>query len=166
MGKKSPKISYICRIIYESMGWDKEYSYRIPCQIMQIPMPDDTVQDILIFDLDNYIGRAVNKKDEIIIARKQAEMQAVQNEDAKSFYYPPEDDDEPQELMEIAEQVQREFEISKKIFGIPAFKHTSAFRSIGSVLWCIAAIWDCRPRLHKLERCCVWRNRRCRRARH
>lgn len=125
--------SSLCRIIYESMGWDKEYSYRIPCQIMPIPMPDDTVQDILIFDLDNYIGRAVNKKDEIIIARKQAEMQAVQNEDAKSFYYPPEDDDEPQELMEIAEQVQREFEISKKIFGIPAFKHTSAFRSIDGI---------------------------------
>lgn len=130
---KSRGASSLCRIIYESMGWDKEYSYRIPCQIMPIPMPDDTVQDILIFDLDNYIGRAVNKKDEIIIARKQAEMQAVQNEDAKSFYYPPEDDDEPQELMEIAEQVQREFEISKKIFGIPAFKHTSAFRSIDGI---------------------------------
>ena len=132
-GSKSRGASYLCRIIYESMGWDKEYSYRIPCQIMPILMPDDTVQDILIFDLDNYIGRAVNKKDEIIIARKQAEMQAVQNEDAKSFYYPPEDDDEPQELMEIAEQVQREFEISKKIFGIPAFKHTSAFRSIDGI---------------------------------
>ncbi len=130
---KSRGASSLCRIIYESMGWDKEYSYRIPCQIMPIPMPDDTVQDILIFDLDNYIGRAVNKKDEIIIARKQAEIQTVQNEDAKSFYYPPEDDDEPQELMEIAEQVQREFEISKKIFGIPAFKHTSAFRSIDGI---------------------------------
>lgn len=130
---KSRGASSLCRIIYESMGWDKEYSYRIPCQIMRIPMPDNAVQDILIFDLDNYIGRAVNKKDEIIIARKQAEMQAVQNEDAKSFYYPPEDDDEPQELMEIAEQVQREFEISKKIFGIPAFKHTSAFRSIDGI---------------------------------
>ena len=130
---KSRGASSLCRIIYESMGWDKEYSYRIPCQIMPIPMPDNAVQDILIFDLDNYIGRAVNKKDEIIIARKQAEMQAVQNEDAKSFYYPPEDDDEPQELMEIAEQVQREFEISKKIFGIPAFKHTSAFRSIDGI---------------------------------
>ncbi len=130
---KSRGASSLCRIIYESMGWDKEYSYRIPCQIMPIPMPADIVQDILIFDLDNYIGRAVNKKDEIIIARKQAEMQSVQNEDAKSFYYPPEDDDEPQELMEIAEQVQREFEISKKIFGIPAFKHTSAFRSIDGI---------------------------------
>lgn len=130
---KSRGASSLCRIIYESMGWDKEYSYRIPCQIMPIPMPDNAVQDILIFDLDNYIGRAVNKKDEIIIARKQAEMQTVQNEDAKSFYYPPEDDDEPQELMEIAEQVQREFEISKKIFGIPAFKHTSAFRSIDGI---------------------------------
>ena len=66
------------------------------------------VQDILLFDLDNYIGKAINKKEEIILARKQAEMQAIQNEDAKSFYYPPEEDDEPQELIEIAEQVQQD----------------------------------------------------------
>lgn len=86
---KSKGASSLCKILYESMGWDKEYSYRIPCQIMSITIPDVKVQDILLFDLDNYIGKAINKKEEIIIARKQAEMQAVQNEDAKSFYYPP-----------------------------------------------------------------------------
>jgi hypothetical protein len=133
---KSKGASSLCKILYESMGWDKEYSYRIPCQIMSITIPDVKVQDILLFDLDNYIGKAINKKEEIIIARKQAEMQTVQNDDAKSFYYPPEEDDEPQELMEIAEQVQQEIEISKKIFGIPVFKHNSSFRSIdGSGTW-------------------------------
>ena len=50
------------------MNWDIEYSYRIPCQVMTIELPDDKIQDILIFDLDNYIGRAIDKKDEIIIA--------------------------------------------------------------------------------------------------
>lgn len=133
---KSKGASSLCKILYESMGWDKEYSYRIPCQIMSITIPDVKVQDILLFDLDNYIGKAINKKEEIIIARKQAEIQTVQNEDAKSFYYPPEEDDEPQELIEIAEQVQQEIEISRKIFGIPVFKHNSSFRSIdGSGTW-------------------------------
>lgn len=125
--------SSLCRIIYESMNWDKEYTYRIPCQIMSFPIPDNTVKDILIFDLDNYIGRAVNKKDEIIIARNNQKIAEEQNDDARSFYYPPEEDDEPQELIEIAEQVKKELEINKKIFGIPAFKHTSAFRSIDGI---------------------------------
>ena len=54
----------------------------------------------------------------------------------KAFTIPPEEDDEPQELMEIAEQVQQEIEISRKIFGIPVFKHNSSFRSIdGSGTW-------------------------------
>ena len=34
------------------------------------------------------------------------------------------------ELKDIAEQVRQELEINKKIFGTPAFKHTSAFRGI------------------------------------
>lgn len=72
-------------------------------------------------------------KIDMIIARKHQEIAEEQNENAKSFYYPPEEDDEPQELMKIAEQVQRELEIRKKIFGIPAFKHTSAFRSIDGI---------------------------------
>ena len=65
---KSKGASSLCKIIYETMGWDREYSYRIPCQIMSVDMPDDKVQDILLFDLDNYIGRAVNKKEEILLA--------------------------------------------------------------------------------------------------
>lgn len=129
---KSFGASAFCRIIYESMNWDTEYSYRIPCQVIAIDTPS-SVQEILIFDLDNYIGRAINKKDEIIIARKRQELEEEQNEDAKSFFFPPEDDEEPQELHEIAEQVQQAMELNKKIFGTPAFRHTSAFRSIDGI---------------------------------
>ena len=32
--------------------------------------------------------------------------------------------------MELAEQVQKELELKKRIFGTPAFKHSSAFRNI------------------------------------
>ena len=36
----------------------------------------------------------------------------------------------------MAERVQQELEANKKIFGIPAFRHTSAFRSVdGEGTW-------------------------------
>ena len=129
-GGKSKGASYLCKIIYDSMGWDTEYAYRIPCQTIVIEKPDGDYQPILIFDLDNYIGRAVNKKEEIVQARQVQEQAEKMEEEAKSYFFPPEEDEEPEELAEIAEQVQKALELSKKIFGTPAFRHTSTFRSI------------------------------------
>lgn len=131
-GSISKGASYLCRILYESMGWDKDYAYRIPCQTVMIELQDGTKQPILVFDLDNYIGRAVNKREEIIIARKAQEQQERLDEDAKSYFFPP-DKDEPEELVELAEQVQKAMELNQKIFGMPAFKHTSTFRSIDGI---------------------------------
>ncbi len=122
--------SSLCRVIYESMNWDSEYTYRVPCQIMPVMMSDNSVKRVLIFDLDNFIGKAVTKKDEIIIPRKPENDNTEKSADSQSFFFPPEDDDEPQELKVIAEQVRQELEINKKIFGTPVFKHTSAFRGI------------------------------------
>ena len=108
----------------------------IPCQPIILTAPDDTVQQVLIFDLDNYIGRAVNKREEIIQARQEQEREDKLAEEAKSYYFPPDEDEEPEELVEMAEQVQKALELNKKIFGIPAFKHTSTFRSIdGNGTW-------------------------------
>ena len=135
-GGKNRGASYLCRILYESMGWDPEYTYRIPCQPIRLTAPDDTVQQVLVFDLDNYIGRAVNKREEIIQARQAQEREEKLAEEAKSYYFPPDDEEEPEELVEMAEQVQKALELNKKIFGIPAFKHTSTFRSIdGNGTW-------------------------------
>jgi hypothetical protein len=134
-GGKSRGASYLCRILYESMGWDAEYTYRIPCQPIFLTAPDDTVQQVLVFDLDNYIGRAVNKREEVIQARREQERAEKLAEEAKSYFIPP-DEDEPEELTEIEEEVQKAVELNKKIFGIPAFKHTSTFRSIdGNGTW-------------------------------
>ena len=106
-----------------------EYNYSVPCQEMPVMLSDNTVRKVLVFDLDNYIGKAI-KKDEIIIPKKQSEESPDRTDDSKSFYFPPDAGDEPQELVEIAEQVQRELELNKRIFGTPAFKHSSAFRNI------------------------------------
>nr|MCR4762897.1 recombinase family protein [Lachnospiraceae bacterium] len=126
----------LCRIIYESMGWDTDYAYRIPCQTVMIELQDGTIQPILLFDLDNYIGRAVNKKEEIMLAREEQERWEKLEADAKSYFFPPEEEEEPQELAEIEEQVQKAIELNKKIFGTPVFKHTSTFRSIdGNGSW-------------------------------
>ncbi len=135
-GGKSRGASYLCRILYESMGWDPEYTYRIPCQPIFLTAPDDTVQQVLVFDLDNYIGRAVNKREEIVQAREEQEREDKLAEESKSYFIPPDDDDEPEELVEMEEQVQKALELNKKIFGIPAFRHTSTFRSIdGNGTW-------------------------------
>ena len=135
-GGKSRGASYLCKILYESMGWDAEYTYRIPCQPILLTAPDDTVQQVLVFDLDNYIGRAVNKREEVIQARREQERAEKLAEEAKSYFIPPDSDDEPEELTEIAEEVEKAVELNKKIFGIPAFKHTSTFRSIdGNGTW-------------------------------
>ena len=133
---KSKGASYLCKVIYESMGWDMEYAYRIPCQTIMIELQNGSTQPILIFDLDNFIGRAVNKKEDMILARREQERIERLEEEAKSYFFPPEEEDEPEELVEMAEQVQNEMELRKKIFGVPAFRHTSTFRSFdGKGTW-------------------------------
>ena len=115
--------SALIRILFASMGWEEDYTYRIPCQTIQEPGGDSVV---LAFDLDNYIGRAINRKEEVIIARKEAEQE--QREDAKSFFYPPDDDDEPQEIHDMEARFQRLREQNKKIFGEPVFQHSGGMR--------------------------------------
>ena len=127
---KSKGASSLCSILYNSLGWDEEYNYSVPCQELPIMMSDSTVKKVLVFDLDNYIGKAIHKKDEIIIPKKPQPEEVENSDDSKSFYFPPDAGDEPQELMELAEQVQQELELNKRIFGTPAFKHSSAFRNI------------------------------------
>ena len=51
--------------------------------------------------------------------------------DAKSFYYPP-DEDEPQEIKDIEERFQQAVEVNKKIFGTPVFEYDSAIRGLGT----------------------------------
>lgn len=116
----------LSKVIYSVMGWEQDYSFRIPCQTVSDGTPGHTV---LVFDLDNYVGRSVSKKDEAIIAIKEAEQNTEEREDAASYYYPP-DDDEPQEIRDMEERFMQAVEVGRKTFGEPAFKHESGMRSI------------------------------------
>lgn len=123
---KSKGAAPLSKVIYSVMGWEQDYSFRIPCQTVSDGTPGHTV---LVFDLDNYVGRTVSKKEEAIIAVKEAEQHAEEREDAASYYYPP-DDDEPQEIRDMEERFIQAVEVGKKTFGEPAFKHESGMRSI------------------------------------
>ena len=116
----------LSKVIYSVMGWEEDYSFRIPCQTVSDGTPGHTV---LVFDLDNYVGRSVSKKDEAIIAVKEAEQNTEEREDAASYYYPP-DDDEPQEIRDMEERFMQAVEVGRKTFGEPAFRHESGMRSI------------------------------------
>ena len=114
--------SSLSKVLFATMGWEEDYSYRIPCQ----PLEGPNEEVVLFFDLDNYVGRAINKSEEVIIARKQVEMET--DNSGKSYFYPPEDDEEPQEIKDMEEKFQKAVEMNKKIFGIPAFEHESNVR--------------------------------------
>lgn len=115
----------LVKVFYESMNWDDEYTYRIPCQTVLEPGGNRVV---LVFDLDNYIGRAINKKEEVVIARKEEELMEQRREDAKSYFYPPDDDDEPQEIKDMEERFQMIKDQNMRIFGEPVFQHTGGMR--------------------------------------
>ena len=114
--------SSLSKVLFATMGWEEDYSYRIPCQ----PLEGPNEEVVLFFDLDNYVGRAINKSEEVIIARKQVEMET--DNTGKSYFYPPEDDEEPQEIKDMEEKFQKAVEVNKRIFGIPAFEHESNVR--------------------------------------
>ena len=115
----------LTKILYDSMGWETDYSFRIPCQTVSNPNGGA----VLVFDMDNYVGRSVNKKDDVIIARKEAEAVAEEREDAKSYYYPP-DEDEPQEIQDMEEKFRQAVEVNMKQFGVPVFQHNPGIRGL------------------------------------
>ena len=116
----------LTKVIYDSMGWESDYSFRVPCQT--ISRPNGGVA-VLAFDLDNFVGRATAPKEEVIIPKKEAETAEEQREDAKSFFYPP-DEEEPQEIHDMETRFQEAVEMNRKIFGTPVFQHESGFRSL------------------------------------
>ena len=128
---KYKSASPLTKVIYDSMGWETDYSFRVPCQSVSHDKSSLYSDTVLVFDLDNFIGRATAKSDEVIMAKKEDELETEQREDAKSFYYPP-DEDVPQEIQEMEEKFQQAVEANKKIFGTPVFEHDSSIRGFGS----------------------------------
>ena len=121
----------LTKVIYDSMGWEQDYSFRIPCQTVTRTKMSIYSDTVLVFDLDNYIGRATLKRDETVVAEKDNESAMGQREDAKSFYYPP-DEEEPQEIRDMEERFQQAVETNKKLFGTPVFEYDPGVRGLNS----------------------------------
>ncbi len=122
----------LSKVLYNSMGWETDYTFRIPCQVIRNPKMSPSTGTVLAFDMDNYIGRAAGKKDEVIIPAKEQESPADEEHDeAKSYYYPP-DEDEPQEIREMEEKFQQAVDLNNKLFGTPVFQHEEGIRKLCS----------------------------------
>ena len=111
-----------CKLLYEIMGWDENYSYKLPATVKR-----NGDERVLYFDMDNYIGRAMRRKtDENIIPEKRERPR--ETEETKGFFYGP-DDNEPQsieELREIEERFQQARKAERRTFGEPAFQFFTA----------------------------------------
>ena len=119
----------LTKVVYDSMGWETDYSFRVPCQTVRQPNAGVNGAAVLAFDLDNFVGRATAPKEEVIMAKKEQKDEDAPREDAKSYYYPP-DEEEPQEIHDMEARFQEAVEMNRKIFGTPVFQHDSSFRGL------------------------------------
>ena len=121
----------LSKVIYNSMGWDTDYSFSIPCQVIRNTNLSPSQRTVLVFDLDNYIGRTSSGKDEVIVPAKETEEVVNEQDEAKSYYYPP-DEDEPQEIRDIEEKFQQAVDLNSKLFGKPVFQYEPSIREFSA----------------------------------
>lgn len=113
-GKGRKGATFLAGLFYESAGWDREYFYRLPCRTLG----DRYGNTVLLFDMDNYIGQSLRKKETVVPVREEP----PEEEEAKSYYYPP-DGEQPEEIREIEERFREAVEMNKRQFGTPFFRH-------------------------------------------
>ena len=117
-----------CSILYEILEWDTAYSYRAPATVRT-----RNNETILFFDLDNYVGVPIRKKQELegTDADHDTPLQEViRHEDTRGIFYGAEDD-EPQEVVDTEDMERRLRELAeyeRRHFGAPAFEHDGDVR--------------------------------------
>ncbi|MCR4623036.1 MAG: recombinase family protein [Clostridiales bacterium] len=115
------------RALYSCMGWEKDYTFRVPCQRIETREEGSEGYVALVFDLDNFTGKAVSRRMEETTEHRTSEPEDSAREEAKSYYYPP-DEDEPQEIREMEERFRQAVEQNRKLYGVPVFRHESGAR--------------------------------------
>ena len=111
----------LCNIIYTLQNWDTDFSFRIPVSVLR---EDDNT--ILLFDLDNYIGKEIGRKKSPVLQTENdapAEQKEEETEDTTGFFYGA--DDVP-ETIEETEAMKRRLELiaeyEEKRFGTPVYE--------------------------------------------
>ena len=120
--------SAFCRILFSILGWDENYSYRVPCTVRS--KGDEAV---LFFDLDNYIGTVNSRKGEKANEEIAAVEEAIraESEDTRGIFFAADDDEEPQEIEDTEEmerRLQELAEIERRTFGTLVFEHSGDIR--------------------------------------
>ena len=118
-----------CRILYGLLGWDPEYSYRVPAILRQ-----KGDEQVLFFDLDNYIGNApaarqIENVPDVTDDFPQETGHENDDPSLKGIFYAA--DDEPQDIepeKEIVVTPPKEKEW--RIFGTPVFEHAGDIRLV------------------------------------
>ena len=115
-----------CSILYEILGWDETYAYRLQAIVRR-----KNDEAVIFFDLDNYIGVELAKYvEETVGASVPDSAVRVEKEETRGIFFGA-DDAEPQEVEDTAEMEQRFREMAeweKRNFGTPVFEHNSDFR--------------------------------------
>ena len=111
----------LCKTLFTLQNWDTDYSFRVPVSVVE--RHDETV---LLFDLDNFIGREIGKKAPAVLQPEDgepAEIVVEEAEDTSGFFYGA--DDEVQSV-EVTEEMQRRMEqiaeYEEKRFGTPVYE--------------------------------------------
>ena len=107
-----------CSVLYEILGWDLAYTYRVPATVCK-----KGGEAVLFFDLDNYLGiRATADVEDV---STEIPSEAIRHEDSRGIFFGA-DDDEAQEITDTDDQERKRLEradYERKHFGIPAFEH-------------------------------------------
>lgn len=115
-----------CTILYEILGWDTDYAFRVPAILRK-----KGDESILLFDLDNYIGRELPRRKPTAEEEADADVERrMESDETKGIFFGA-DDEEPQPVEDTEEMERRLREMAeyeKRNFGTPAFEHNSDFR--------------------------------------
>ena len=115
----------VCSILYDILGWDNGYTYRVPAIVRR-----RDGQAILFFDLDNYIGREIVKREAGPEEQPEQTEARKESDETQGIFFGADDEEvhveESPEQMDQWLKVLAEYE--KRSFGTPAFEHNSGFR--------------------------------------
>ena len=114
-----------CRILYSLLGWEDGCSYRVPAIVRR-----RGDEQVLFFDLDNYIGTLPRPKPGQDTDAG-AEETSQEPEASVTGIFDAAEDDEPQKIEDLAaleERLRQIKEIERKTFGVPAFEHEGDIR--------------------------------------
>lgn len=109
-----------------SLAGDTDYAFRVPAILRK-----KGDESILLFDLDNYIGRELPRRKPTDEEEADADVERrMESDETKGIFFGA-DDEEPQpveDTEEMERRLRKMAEYEKRNFGTPAFEHNSDFR--------------------------------------